>query len=97
MPSQVRYVQRRLPEAAQPQRNRDTAAAVGLLPKDLLTILRSNGMGTDSTEPEMLTKMKAVTVTTPNTLVNVKDKAKTTYGQGMSIMAHRVHCATLTL
>ena len=41
--------------------------------KDLQTILRSNVMGNNSTEPDMLAKMKAVTVRTRNVLVNVNN------------------------
>jgi hypothetical protein len=42
-------------------------------PKDLQTILRSNGMGSHSTKPELLSQMKVVTVTTQNVLVNMNN------------------------
>ena len=41
------------------------------VPKDLQTILRSNAINNESTETEMLTKMKAIKVTTQHVLVNV--------------------------
>ena len=58
--------------------NNYNASAIALqlwdcCPNDLQTILRSNGLGNQSTKPKMLDKIKAVTVTTQNVLVNVNN------------------------
>ena len=66
-------VQRRLQS-----RNNHNASGIALqlcdcYPKDLQIIIRSYGMGSHSTKPEMLAKMIVVTVTTQNILVNMNN------------------------